>query len=235
MRKQRCAPPPYGQFFIVDILRVIKLTHEPTGITNWPPCIKEDIMSEYRIDIKVRNNLIIRKIEKLGYKSISEFCRKNKLNESLLGRILAMKESPLLNNGDFKKIIHDLSNIIQCTPEDLFTQVQLNAELKTNKKTIVVNEAEMKFYLENSCDQKLLEEDYFNTQLGHHLEDVLDSLTPREKVIVQDRIYNGMTLQEVGEKLGITRNRVRQIEAQALRRLRHHSRSHRLIDFIETE
>jgi RNA polymerase primary sigma factor len=60
--------------------------------------------------------------------------------------------------------------------------------------------------------------------LSEHLETVLEKLPPREARILQLRygLINGqnLTLNEVGRKMGVTRERVRQIEAQALRRLR---------------
>jgi RNA polymerase primary sigma factor len=63
-----------------------------------------------------------------------------------------------------------------------------------------------------------------NNLLHEHLENILDMLPPREARILQLRygLVDGqyLTLNEVGRKMGVTRERVRQIEAQALRRLR---------------
>ncbi len=72
--------------------------------------------------------------------------------------------------------------------------------------------------------------------LREHLEDVLDSLPPREVRILQLRygLLDGQayTLEEVGRKMGVTRERVRQIEAQALSRLRHPSIRRKLRDYL---
>lgn len=71
------------------------------------------------------------------------------------------------------------------------------------------------------------------TQLG----DVLDTLTEREENVLRLRfgLDDGRTrtLEEVGQVFGVTRERIRQIEAKALRKLRHPSRSKRLKDYIE--
>jgi RNA polymerase primary sigma factor len=68
------------------------------------------------------------------------------------------------------------------------------------------------------------------------LEGILQDLPPREVRILQLRygLVDGetYTLEEVGKKLGVTRERVRQIEAQALSRLRHPTHSRRLRDFL---
>ena len=66
---------------------------------------------------------------------------------------------------------------------------------------------------------------------------VLDSLTPREQKVVRLRygLDDGKprTLEEVGKEFNVTRERIRQIEAKALRKLRHPSRSKKLKDFLE--
>ncbi|MEI8130807.1 MAG: sigma-70 family RNA polymerase sigma factor [Leptolinea sp.] len=72
--------------------------------------------------------------------------------------------------------------------------------------------------------------------LKEHLEDVLNALPPREVRILQLRygLLDGQsyTLEEVGRKMGVTRERVRQIEAQALSRLRHPTIRRRLRDYL---
>ncbi|HOG58443.1 MAG TPA: sigma-70 family RNA polymerase sigma factor [Anaerolineaceae bacterium] len=72
--------------------------------------------------------------------------------------------------------------------------------------------------------------------LRAHLDEVLDSLPPREVRILQLRygLLDGQayTLEEVGRKMGVTRERVRQIEAQALTRLRHPSVRRKLRDYL---
>jgi len=73
--------------------------------------------------------------------------------------------------------------------------------------------------------------------LREQLEDILDTLTPREQKVLRLRfgLDDGRTrtLEEVGQVFGVTRERIRQIEAKALRKLRHPSRSKKLKDFLE--
>jgi RNA polymerase primary sigma factor len=73
--------------------------------------------------------------------------------------------------------------------------------------------------------------------LREQLEEVLETLTPREKKVLRLRFGledgRARTLEEVGQTFGVTRERIRQIEAKALRKLRHPSRSKKLKDFLD--
>lgn len=73
--------------------------------------------------------------------------------------------------------------------------------------------------------------------LKEQLMEVLDTLTPREKRVLLLRYGledgRGRTLEEVGREFNVTRERIRQIEAKALRKLRHPSRSKKLRDFLD--
>ena len=76
-----------------------------------------------------------------------------------------------------------------------------------------------------------------NLNLREQTAEVLKTLTPREEKIIKMRfgLMDGSehTLEEVGQAFAVTRERIRQIEAKALRKLRHPSRSHRLRDFLQ--
>ena len=76
-----------------------------------------------------------------------------------------------------------------------------------------------------------------HTLLKEQLSDVLDTLTPREEKVLRLRFGledgRSRTLEEVGKEFNVTRERIRQIEAKALRKLRHPSRSKKLKDFLD--
>ena len=75
------------------------------------------------------------------------------------------------------------------------------------------------------------------TMLSSEVQGALDTLTPRERRVLQLRfgLTDGhqRTLEEVGKRIGVTRERIRQIEAKALRKLRHPSRSKKLREYLE--
>ena len=74
------------------------------------------------------------------------------------------------------------------------------------------------------------------TMLKEQLEEVMNTLTPREAKVLKLRFGledgKARTLEEVGKEFQVTRERIRQIEAKALRKLRHPSRSKRLKDYM---
>ncbi len=74
------------------------------------------------------------------------------------------------------------------------------------------------------------------SMLKEQISDVLDTLTPRERRVIELRFGmndgKSRTLEEVGREFGVTRERIRQIEAKAIRKLRHPSRSKKLSDFL---
>ena len=75
------------------------------------------------------------------------------------------------------------------------------------------------------------------TMLKDELGDILDILTPRERRVIQLRFGllddHQRTLEEIGKRIGVTRERIRQVEARALRKLRHSTRVDKLRDFFE--
>mgnify|MGYP003441292430 CR=1 FL=1 len=87
-------------------------------------------------------------------------------------------------------------------------------------------------------EEKSKQKEYTEKTLyREEIDDVLQTLTPREEMVIRLRYGIGVdrshTLEEVGKIMGVTRERVRQIEAKALSRLRHHQRMNRLKQHIE--
>lgn len=97
-------------------------------------------------------------------------------------------------------------------------------------------ESELGSFLEDESAPTPSQSAYQNL-LREKLEEVLGTLSPREARILRLRfgLHNGeqYTLEEVGQKFGLTRERIRQIEGRALRRLRHPRRSRHLRDFLQ--
>ena len=122
-----------------------------------------------------------------------------------------------------KKKVKELQNIIK---EPMSLNSQINDEDDCTLEEIVPDNGAVSPYA-------AAEEDSIKTVLN----EVLDTLSPREKEVLCDRygLNNGasLTLEEVGKKFGLTKERIRQIEEKALRKMRNPIRAERLREFLE--
>jgi len=111
-----------------------------------------------------------------------------------------------------------------------FTRKGLNIHSRKDASTETINYIESHEFKPFTClvDIPMLKEQLIN---------VLDTLTPREEKVLRLRFGlddgRARTLEEVGREFNVTRERIRQIEAKALRKLKHPSRSKRLKDFLD--
>jgi RNA polymerase primary sigma factor len=97
-------------------------------------------------------------------------------------------------------------------------------------------ETQLSDFIEDKEARSPFNETTFNL-LRERIEEVLSSLSPREEKVIRLRFGIGdghsRTLEEVGSIFNMTRERVRQIEAKALKKLRHPAKSHKLKGFLE--
>lgn len=193
-------------------------------------------MEEYRVDIKVRNNLILRKIESLGFDSIPKFCESIGLSYAGLVPIINMQRSVYTTQGKIRDSVLKLCNKLNCAPEELFSATQMETALETNKRSYEVKEAEMRYML-GQQDVGLLEDHVLDDQKNEAIEDIFNYLTPREGKVIKMRHglgeYDASTFDEIAKEFGVTRERIRQIEAKAYRKLRHPLQANKLREFLE--
>ena len=196
---------------------------------------------EYRVEIKIRNNLILKFIEFKGYKTVGEFCRKNDLSEGEVGKLVNMKKSPInKSTGEFTDLVESLAIKLEVSPEQLFSEEQLYADVVSNKRSIEVSSAEARFMLEIGSDNSYCIEDKMQKyDLDKCIYSSLDKLLGRESNVLKLRFgldgNSSHTLGEVAKIRGCTPERVRQIELKALRKLRHPSRSAPLKELMTGE
>ncbi len=145
-----------------------------------------------------------------------------------------------------RQLLQDLGR--EPTPEEIGEEMDLTAEkvreiLKISQEPVSLetpigeeDDSHLGDFIEDSEATSPAEHAAYEL-LKEQLEDVLDTLTDREENVLRLRfgLDDGRTrtLEEVGKVFGVTRERIRQIEAKALRKLRHPSRSKRLKDFLE--
>jgi RNA polymerase sigma factor (sigma-70 family) len=204
-----------------------------------------DLEAEYRVKITVRNNLLLSAIEAAGYKTQAEFARASDINVVSLNALVALREPPIGNDGEFSPTAMKVMEVLGAAPTDLWTEKQLSMRLDHNTGQFTVGEDRLKAIMADALKQQSFpalsapapEEGAVKNELHHALEEVLGSLTPREAFVLKARfgIGNGVdqTLEEIGKSLGVSSHRVAQIEAKALRRLRHPSRTMKIGRFTD--
>jgi len=127
-------------------------------------------------------------------------------------------------NLDEKKI----KNIIKISKEPISLETPVGDSDDAFIKDFIENENEV-----SPADTVAIND------LKEHVREMLKTLTPREEKVIKMRygidVAAGYTLEEIGKDFGVTRERVRQIEVKALRKLRHPSRSNKLKTFFDRE
>jgi len=154
--------------------------------------------------------------------TINKLVRLQRLMQQELGREASMEELAVRMDLTPSKV----RRVLRIAQEPISLQTPVGEEEESNLGDFLV-------------DSRMVSpsEAVINLNLREQTAEVLKTLSPREEKIVKMRfgLQDGSehTLEEVGQNFAVTRERIRQIEAKALRKLRHPSRSHRLRNFLE--
>ena len=178
-------------------------------------------MPPLRMEVKFRNNIILRKMEEMGIGTVAELCRRTGLFQSTVGELVNMKELPLNVDGSWRLVATRLADFFACLPEDLFSEEQLEMKLETNRAFAETTFGEVQALMETSeakclLPDKMAEQSELKALVGK----ALGSLSPRYALIVRMRFginVDEYTCEEVARRLKISASRVRQIEGRALR------------------
>jgi RNA polymerase sigma factor (sigma-70 family) len=177
-------------------------------------------MKDYRVTIKVRNNRILRAIEESGGTPGQKWCKANGLCYKQVNEYINMVEAPTTSMGDLRPSAIKLCEVVDKIPQDLWSSEQL-FPLETN-----IGEMEMDYLqvtsLLSADEQSYLPEfpEIQAEQTSKLLDDVLNTLPVREQKVIKARFYDDLSLEECAKLYDVTRERIRQIEQKALKKLR---------------
>ena len=180
-------------------------------------------MNDYRVRISVRNARLLRAIEQAGHRAGAQFA--TAVGISYGGSLLPylnLTRSPLTPDGLLRECAWALCDFLNASPSDLWSDAQLQP-LEKNHSSIDLDADSVQTLAcgPASTDPIRLAS---HAQASRIIQDALDSLTPREANVIREHFFADSTLDEIAERMEITRERVRQIEVKALRKLRHQSR-----------
>lgn len=198
-----------------------------------------ETVNEYRIKITVRNNLLLSAIEQAGYKSQTEFAEAADISKTALNALVGLRKAPIGANGSF---IHEAKMVMEALgacPTDLWTEEQLTMELKRNTSERSVGGEAMQLMLDRvasgQIEYKSPEDALQDKMVSAQVENILQQLTPREYRLLKHRYADEMSLEEVGKVLKLTKERIRQMENKAFRKLLNPSRREVLFNLIHPE
>ena len=178
-------------------------------------------MNDYRVKITIRNERLLAAMEGMGYKSVAEFSRNQGLNGIKVREIFSGKIPPLDREGNPKELTKEILEILNLTIEKAFTEKQLKG-FKKHTFEVKIEEEKLLQIISPAKNQEIK---VIEQEVKSKLSEILSTLTPREEKILRMRFGIGMntdhTLEEVGRKFFVTRERIREIEGKALRKLKH--------------
>ena len=184
-------------------------------------------MKPFRIKVSIRNNLLLNAIEEQGYPTVAAFERAMGVTSGRMNGLVSMRLAPLLDSGEFSREAKMAMEVLGAAPTDLWTEQQLTIKLHRNSGEREIDGDLVQHLLEQRRQMDYLpspEDHLLERETNQLVDDLLNTIRPREKEVLINRFQNDETLVEVGKKMNVTQERVRQIEAKALRKLRHPDR-----------
>ena len=163
---------------------------------------------DFNIKMTVRNGRLMALIRE-KYDSVSAFCRAAELGVTQVSALMTFRETPVLKSGDWKPLAADVAAALGVYPSDIWPEHLQEVRTKRATAELEISAAEVEAI--GGVESQVLQRDL--------LAKWSKSLTPRETLAI-GFFLDDMTLDEKGEALGVGRERARQIECKALRKLR---------------
>ena len=191
-----------------------------------------------RAEIRFKNSAFWTALEKSGYKSMAEFSRQTKISYFKLLDYANLRYI-FENDRDTRQVMIALLQSDEWTLFDQYEKVikkeggikRIVTDIPINKIVSLENRSLLMLESPDDVDESMIKE-----SLEEQVAASLDTLKDREREVV--KMYFGigsddsMDLDEIAEKFGLSRERTRQIKEKAVRRLRHRSRSRKLVPYV---
>ena len=185
---------------------------------------------EYAVKVTVRNGLILRQMKKLGIRTQTELAKLSGIHPTILGTLIGLKKRPVNpKTGEWLDPAFALSAALQVEPEELWTEKQRGMALESNSREVSMSEDAVAQLASGNGTEQMVQKVLTSEKISK----VLLTLTPRHESIIRRKFFEGDTSADIAKDWGISRSRVHQMEAKALRILRHPRNSKLLKDINE--
>ena len=182
-------------------------------------------MSDYRIRITVRNARLLRAIEAAGHQPGTHFAMAAGISYG--GHLLPylnLTRSPINREGLLRECAWALCDFLGASPSDLWSDEQLQP-LQKNHADVDLDFGQLGALMHSHGHASDPVQVASRDQAKRLLLSSLDALTPKESKIVYARYFEDWTLEELSDHFNLSRERIRQVEMKALRKLRTAHRS----------
>lgn len=177
-------------------------------------------MKDYRISVKVRNNRILHAIEAIGGTPGQKWCDANGLSYATVNLLIGLKVSPLTSECAISATAAKLCDVLDKLPEDLWSNDKLYP-LEKNFSEMEMSHEQVVALLPQIEQVVMLDESgVAHRQLKDALDAASERMSDRQREVIRLRFEEEKTLEEVGQVFGVSKDRIRQIEAQVMRILR---------------
>jgi len=186
-------------------------------------------VSDYYATLRIQQGRLKAAMQERGIKTAAELSRISGVSQGSIGRLLNFKISSRCKHGEWRDITLAICKTLGSEPGDIFPE-QLEHEIPTNRISSFVESAQLSGA---SFRQLGPSEECERAEASQIIDEVLDTLTVRECMMLKSRVYNKMTLEDIATEAGLSRERIRQIEAKAFRKMRHPARLAKLDGLCE--
>tara|TARA_R110002050_G_scaffold7318_1_gene28552 strand:+ start:42 stop:686 length:645 start_codon:yes stop_codon:yes gene_type:complete len=166
---------------------------------------------DFNIKVSVRNGRLLRAI-RAKYDSVAELSRQLVRGRSQVNALVTMKLKPFNHKG-WTDLALDVAAMVGKEPEDLWPDHLRELQLAKSTSEMEVGLDSVKRLIQDGTTEKTLSQISAISTLS-------EALTPRERKCLAMRFALGHSLEETARVLGVTRERARQIEAKAIRRMK---------------
>lgn len=171
---------------------------------------------DYKIEVKVKNNLLYKAMVDNGYETAAEIARKIGVTQSRVGDALNLKTPLYGRRGNVLHIWISLSRALHRLPEDLLPIQHHNKSLRKNKGSFEADIADIKYLLPQQNPENL----FLEGQVSDKVLNIIESLTTNQSKVIKKSFGIGCeqtTIPQIAEEMNLSRARVDQIQKKALR------------------
>ena len=186
-------------------------------------------MNDYYATLRIQQGRMKAAMQELGIPTQSELAKRSGVSMEAVSKLLNFKRSPKTKDGKWSGSALAIAKTLGAEPDDIFPE-HLWHEIPTNRIAAFVEHAQLGG---ETVRQLGPAEEAEREDLEQTLDEVLGTLTERERTLLKARFWDNATLKEAGERIGVSGSRAMQMEECALRKLRHPTRAKRLSEVCE--